>query len=115
GMRASEVDRAVFEVDNDPVETLRHDPHRLEARDGGDRAEGRPPLAPFLAQTVERGGRSGHIEAPGLVLKHDLFGNPVPTFPDHACDQAGTRPPKKGISASLSVWRLFEVKIIFAA
>ena len=54
GMRRAEIDRAVLEIDDDPVERLRHDLHGLDARDGGDRAEGGAALAPHLLEAVER-------------------------------------------------------------
>src|SRR5882757_2830744 len=52
-MRGAEIDRAVLEVDDDPVESgTGHDLHGLDARNGRDRAERRAAFAPFLAQTV---------------------------------------------------------------
>ncbi len=57
-MRGAEIDRAVFEVDDDPVESgTGHDLHGLDAGNGRDRPEGRAAFAPFLAQAVE--GREG--------------------------------------------------------
>ena len=53
-MRGAEIDRAVLEIDDDPVEPRTgHDLHGLDARNGRDRAEGRALLAPLLAQAVE--------------------------------------------------------------
>src|SRR3984893_8210938 len=95
-MGRGQVDRTVLEVDDDPVKTgTGHDLHGLRARDGRDRAEGGAALAPFLAQTVEGGGggRCGHQGTPG---------------------QAGTLPPKNGVSAWDSVCGRFDVKIISA-
>jgi len=53
-MCGCQIDRAVLEVDDDPVEPgARHDLHGLDARDRRDRPKGRALLAPFLAQAVE--------------------------------------------------------------
>src|SRR5215831_6130227 len=53
-MRRGKINRAVFEIDNDPVERLRHDLHGLDAGDGGDRTEGGAAFAPLVAQAIER-------------------------------------------------------------
>jgi hypothetical protein len=59
-MRGAEIDRAVFEVDDDPVESgTSHDLHGLDAGNGGDRAEGRAAFAPFFSETVEGGEGCG--------------------------------------------------------
>ena len=59
-VRGAEIDRAVLEVDDDPVEARTgHDLHGLNAGNGRDRAEGRASLPPLLAQTVERRGFCG--------------------------------------------------------
>jgi hypothetical protein len=52
-MRRAEIDRAVFEVDDDPVKRLRHDLHGLDAGNGGYRTEGRASLPPLLPEAVE--------------------------------------------------------------
>src|SRR5215472_10319780 len=92
-MRGRKIDRAMLEVDDDPVEpAARHDLHGLDRGNGGDGAKGRAPLAPFLAQSIEGSGFGHRL---GLPLS----------------DQAGTRPPKKGVSASVSSCGRLEVKI----
>src|SRR6478672_771665 len=101
-MRRCKIDRAVFEIDDDPVEpAIGHDLHGLHARDGGDGAEGRTSLAPELAQAVERLGGGGHLRKfPAKNTPRDR--------------QASSRPPKNGISVSLSPCRRFDVNIISA-
>ena len=60
-VRGTKIDRAVLEVDDDPVEPrTRHDLHGLNAGNGRNRAKGGTSLPPLLAQAVEgrrRGGR----------------------------------------------------------
>src|SRR2546423_2404236 len=65
-MRRAEIDRPVFEIDDDRVDPgARHDLHGLDRGNGCDRAEGRASLPPELAQTVERrrfgGGQGGKL------------------------------------------------------
>jgi hypothetical protein len=36
--------------------------------------------------TVKNPGFHGHASETGASLEHDLFGKPVPTFPDHALE-----------------------------
>src|SRR4051794_792994 len=59
-MRGAEIDRAVLEVDDDPVDAgTGHDLHGLDRGDGRDRAEGRATVPPQLLETVERRGLCG--------------------------------------------------------
>ena len=91
-MRGRKTDRTMLEIDDDPVEpAARHDLHGLDAGNGGDGAKGRPTLAPFLAQTIERSERFGHR------LRLPLS------------NHAGTRPPKKGESVPVSLFGRLEV------
>src|SRR5690349_2123988 len=99
-MRQAKIDRPVLEIDDDPVERLRHDPHRLDRGDGGDRPESGAALAPHPFEAVERWQRC-HGKTPA-DCRRKLTGH------------AGTRPPKNGISAWLSVCGFFDVKIISA-
>src|SRR5215471_216695 len=93
-MRGRKIDRAMLKIDDDPVEpAARHDLHGLDRGNGGDGAKGWAALAPFLAQTIEGSERLGHRL--GLPLS----------------DQAGRRPPKKGVSATVSLCGRLEVKI----
>src|SRR5205814_9360135 len=65
-VRGPKIDRTVLEIDDDPVEPrTRHDLHRLYAGNGRNSAEGGTSLPPFLAQSVEGGGRRGRqMDAP---------------------------------------------------
>src|SRR5437763_16372771 len=59
-MRGAKIDRAVLEVDDDPVEPrTRHDLHGLNAGNGRNRSECRTSFPPQLAETVERLRRRG--------------------------------------------------------
>src|SRR5262245_19787023 len=121
-MRRAEINRAVLEIDDDPVQRLRHDPHGLDAWDGGDGPEGRAALAPHFFEAVELWRRcrcqakySGGT--PWQSLEHDpekwepVFGqDQAPKNAGHA----GTRPPKNGISAWLRACGRPDVKIISA-
>src|SRR5437899_12932281 len=59
-MRGAKIDRAVLEVDDDPVEPRTgHDLHGLNAGNGRNRSECRTSFPPQLAETVERLRRRG--------------------------------------------------------
>src|SRR5512138_1521914 len=102
-MRGAEIDRAVLEVDDDPVQLLRHDAHGLDRGNGGDGAKGRAALAPHPLEAVERRQRC-------RCQSGNSGGGPARKLSNYA----GTRPPKNGISAWLSVCGRPEVKIISA-
>jgi len=55
-MRSAEIDGAMLEINDDPVDpTTGHDLHRLDRGNGRECAEGRSAIAPLLAQAIERG------------------------------------------------------------
>ena len=69
-MRRGQIDRAVLEVDDDPVEpAIGHDLHGLDARNGRDRAEGGAAFAPF---------RKDESEGVAGAAGSSLFGNSIP-------------------------------------
>src|SRR3954447_15277565 len=100
-MRGPKVDRAVLEIDDDPVERLRHDLHGLDAGNGRDRAEGRGFLPPEFFQAIERWQRClCQFQTPAWSLSCRKL-----------AVHAGMRPPKNGISALLNGCGRPEVKI----
>src|SRR5437763_11149822 len=70
-MRGAKIDRAVLEVDDDPVEPRTgHDLHGLNAGNGRDRSECRTSFPPQLAETVERlRRRGGQIQSSVAVAR----------------------------------------------
>src|SRR5260370_23592461 len=54
---------------------------------------GAPPEAGSLTPLDHDPIRLNRIMISSLLFKHDLFGKPVPTFPDHALVAGGTRDP----------------------
>src|SRR3979490_2981213 len=119
-MRGAEVDRTMLEIDNDPVEPgARHDLHGLNAGNGGNRTKGGTTRPPLLAQSVERRWRRGRQSMLPCVMREGraLAWKPISAARRRkasAADQAGTRPPKNGIKAWLSVCGRLEGKIISA-
>src|SRR5450755_4352838 len=109
----------MLEVDDDPVEARAgHDLDGLNAGNGRNRAEGGTPLTPLPAKTVEgfryRGNQirnsvrvAGEARRPKkLTARQDIERS--------ISIQAGTRPPKNGINAGISVCGRLEVKITCA-
>src|SRR6202008_3566849 len=68
-MRRVELNWPVLEIDDDPVQALRHDLHRLDRGDGGDGTKGGTPLAPLLLETVEGTGRFRHRQANSEIIR----------------------------------------------